>query len=70
MDEGDVADVDEIPVLDFDRAVSLANFSEMPNGGENVDTTPPWMVSATVENDSPGTARVVFNGPAILHLLL
>jgi hypothetical protein len=49
--------------LSFSKEVKFENYDSL---GENVDTAPPRLVSATVENSSPTTMRVVFNEPVIV----
>jgi hypothetical protein len=66
MDLGNAGDSNDNLVLSFSQAVTLQNFAGLPNGGVNIDTAPPRMVSATVENSTPSTVRVVFNEPVTI----
>jgi hypothetical protein len=60
MDLGNVCDNNDNLALSFSEKVEFENYLTM---GDNIDTAPPRLVSATVENSDPSVVRVVFNEP-------
>jgi hypothetical protein len=58
---GNVKDTNDGAVQSFtEQTIEFRNYSTM---GNNADIIKPWLVSATVENDTPSVVRVVFSEP-------